>query len=146
MASDHAAWELKQKIKKRLIDLGYEVEDMGPAGTEPVDYPDFAMKVAQAVSQNKIEKGMLLCGTGIGMSIAANKFSGVRATLVYDNYTAKMSRLHNNSNILVIGGRTTDEETAYDILETWLEAEYEGGRHDRRINKISDMEKGNGQE
>tara|TARA_B100000959_G_scaffold185050_1_gene193443 strand:+ start:9886 stop:10245 length:360 start_codon:yes stop_codon:yes gene_type:complete len=119
---------------------------MGPAGTEPVDYPDFAMKVAQAVSQNKIEKGMLLCGTGIGMSIAANKFSGVRATLVYDNYTAKMSRLHNNSNILVIGGRTTDEETAYDILETWLEAEYEGGRHDRRINKISDMEKGNGQE
>jgi ribose 5-phosphate isomerase B len=117
---------------------------MGPGEDESVDYPDFAMKVAQAISHKKHEKGMLLCGTGIGMSIAANKYSGVRATLAYDNYTARMSRMHNNSNILVIGGRTTGEETAYDILETWLNTEYEGGRHQRRINKISDLEKENG--
>lgn len=113
---------------------------MGAFAKESVDYPDYAAKVAKLVSSGEFKRGILLCGTGIGMSIAANKFSGVRATMVYDNFTAKMSRLHNNSNILVMGGRTTGDETAYDILETWLNTEYEGGRHDKRIKKISELD------
>jgi ribose 5-phosphate isomerase B len=113
---------------------------MGAFAGESVDYPDYAAKVAKSISSGEFKRGILLCGTGIGMSIAANKFSGVRATMAYDNFTAKMSRLHNDSNILVMGGRTTGDETAYDILETWLNTEYEGGRHDKRIKKISELD------
>lgn len=141
IASDHGAFELKKKLVEHLVKLGYEPVDLGVESPESVDYPDYAVKVARAVSDAQFEKGILLCGTGIGMSITANKFPGVRATLAYDNYTARMSRMHNNSNILVVGGRTTGEETAYDILETWLNTPYEGGRHDRRIQKISELEK-----
>jgi len=140
IASDHGAFELKQKLIARLHELGFVTEDMGAYSADSVDYPDFAEKVARAVSQKKTARGILLCGTGIGMGITANKFPGVRAATVYDNYTARMSRLHNDSNILVLGGRTTGEETAYDILKTWLETPYEGGRHDRRIKKISELE------
>jgi len=143
IASDHGAFELKEKLKAWLAKLGYQVEDLGVNSTESVDYPDYAMKVAQAISNKEYERGILLCGTGIGMSIAANKFPGVRATPAYDHYTAKMSRLHNNSNILVLGGRTTGEETAYNILETWLSTPYEGGRHDQRLRKIEALEKRN---
>lgn len=114
---------------------------MGAHEKGSVDYPDYAAKVAGAVSAGEFSRGILLCGTGIGMSVTANKFPRVRATLAYDNYTAKMSRLHNDSNILVMGGRTTGEEVAYDILETWLNTEYEGGRHDKRIKKISELDK-----
>ncbi len=117
------------------MDMGTHDDD------ESVDYPDYAIKVAKAVSSGEIEKGILLCGTGIGMSITANKFPGVRATLAYDNYTAKMSRLHNDSNILVMGGRTTGEAIALDILDIWLKTDYEGGRHDKRIKKISELDK-----
>ncbi len=113
---------------------------MGAHEPESVDYPDYAAKVARAVGSGQFNRGILLCGTGIGMSVTANKFSGVRATLAYDNYTAKMSRLHNDSNILVMGGRTTGDETAYDILETWLNTKYEGGRHDKRLKKISELD------
>ncbi|MDH5511096.1 MAG: ribose 5-phosphate isomerase B [Nitrospinota bacterium] len=140
IASDHGAFELKEKLIARLEKLGYQTVDMGTHSAESVDYPDYATKVARAVSEKEYERGILLCGTGIGMSIAANKWPGVRAATVYDNYTARMSRMHNNSNILVIGGRTTGEETAYDILETWLNTSFEGGRHDKRIQKISDLE------
>ncbi|MDH5476830.1 MAG: ribose 5-phosphate isomerase B [Nitrospinota bacterium] len=140
IASDHGAFDLKEKLKERLKKLGYETVDMGTHSAESVDYPDFAIKVAKAVGDKTYQRGILLCGTGIGMSIAANKISGVRAAIVYDNYTAKMSRMHNNCNILVLGGRTTGEETAYDILETWLNTPYEGGRHDKRINKISELD------
>jgi len=143
IASDHGAFELKEKLKARLEKLGYKTVDMGTHSSESVDYPDFATKVARVISEKEFERGILLCGTGIGMSIAANKWPGVRAAPVYDNYTARMSRMHNNSNILVLGGRTTGEETAYDILETWLNTPYEGGRHDKRIQKISDLESRN---
>lgn len=131
---------MKSKLIARLKKLGYEPEDMGASEGESVDYPDYAAKVAGGVSSGQFNRGILLCGTGIGMSMAANKFSGVRATLAYDNFTAKMSRLHNNSNILVMGGRTTGDEVAYDILEVWLNTEYEGGRHDRRLKKISELD------
>ncbi|HEB71194.1 MAG TPA: ribose 5-phosphate isomerase B [Nitrospirae bacterium] len=140
IASDHGAFELKSKLIERLKKLDYVPTDMGAHEPESVDYPDYAAKVARAVGSGQFNRGILLCGTGIGMSVTANKFSGVRATLAYDNYTAKMSRLHNDSNILVMGGRTTGDETAYDILETWLNTKYEGGRHDKRLKKISELD------
>ena len=140
IASDHAAFELKEKIVQHLKDLGHEPMDFGVHDNTSVDYPDYGAKVGKVVSEGEYERGILLCGTGIGMSITANKFPGVRATLVYDNYTARMSRLHNDSNILVIGGRTTGISTAFDILETWLTTQYEGGRHALRLKKISDLD------
>lgn len=140
IASDHAAFELKEKIVQHLKDLGHEPMDFGVYDNTSVDYPDYGAKVGKVVSEGEYERGILLCGTGIGMSITANKFPGVRATLVYDNYTARMSRLHNDSNILVIGGRTTGISTAFDILETWLITQYEGGRHALRLKKISDLD------
>ena len=140
IASDHAAFELKDKIVQHLKELGHEPMDFGVYDDTSVDYPDYGVKVGKAVSEGEYERGVLLCGTGIGMSITANKFPGVRATLVYDNYTARMSRLHNDSNILVIGGRTTGISTAFDIVETWLTTPYEGGRHARRLKKISDLD------
>jgi ribose 5-phosphate isomerase B len=140
IASDHAAFDLKEKIVQHLKDMGHEPMDFGVHDNKSVDYPDYGAKVGKVVSEGEYERGILLCGTGIGMSITANKFSGVRATLVYDNYTARMSRLHNDSNILVIGGRTTGISTAFDIVETWLTTQYEGGRHALRIKKISDLD------
>ena len=145
IASDHAAFDLKEKIVQHLKELGHEPMDFGVYDNKSVDYPDYGAKVGKAVSEGDYERGILLCGTGIGMSITANKFAGVRATLVYDNYTAKMSRLHNDSNILVIGGRTTGVSTAFDILETWLATTYEGGRHALRIKKISDLDNKRGE-
>jgi len=141
IASDHGAFEMKEHIVEYLKSKGYEPVDMGVHEPKSVDYPDYGSKVAKAVSEGDYERGILLCGTGIGMSITANKFPGVRATLAYDNYTAKMCRLHNNSNILVLGGRTTGLEAAYEIVDIWLNTEYEGGRHDRRLSKISELEK-----
>lgn len=141
VASDHGAFELKQLIVKKLKEKGYEPEDMGVDNEESVDYPDYASKVATAVSNGEVERGILLCGTGIGMSIAANKFPNVRAALVHDHFTATMSKKHNNANILVIGGRITSVETAYEILTTWLDTQYEGGRHDGRLEKIALLEK-----
>ncbi len=141
VASDHGAFDLKSKIVSRLKSLGYEPVDMGTDGTESVDYPDYAAKVSTAVSNGEIERGILLCGTGIGMSITANKFPGVRAALAYDGYTARMSREHNDSNVLVLGGRTLGVRVAYDILETWLNTPFEGDRHQRRLDKITNIEK-----
>jgi len=141
IASDHGAFELKQMLVDKLKEIGYEPEDMGVNTKESVDYPDYGAKVAKAVSDGSIGRGILLCGTGIGMSITANKFPNVRAALVHDHFTATMSRKHNDANILVIGGRVVDVETAYEILNAWLETEYEGGRHDRRLEKIANLEK-----
>ncbi|MGK7345243.1 MAG: ribose 5-phosphate isomerase B [Candidatus Nitrospinota bacterium M3_3B_026] len=140
IASDHGAFELKQAVAAYLKEKGYEVTDMGVHEEKSVDYPDYGEKVAKAVSKGEFKRGILLCGTGIGMSITANKFPGVRATLAYDNYTAKMSRLHNNSNILVMGGRTTAMDVAKDVVDIWLATPYEGGRHDRRLDKIKKLE------
>ncbi len=141
IASDHGGYELKQLIGQWLAERGLEVTDHGCVDGESVDYPDYAAKVAQDVAAGRAQKGVLVCGTGIGMSIAANKFPGIRATLVHDEFTARMSRMHNDSNVLVLGGRVLGVETAKGILDVWLNTEYEGGRHQRRLDRIGSFEK-----
>ncbi|MBI5327826.1 MAG: ribose 5-phosphate isomerase B [Deltaproteobacteria bacterium] len=142
IASDHAGLELKEDIKIFLKEKGFDVLDMGTNGSESVDYPDYGIPVAERVSIGEIEKGILICGTGIGMSIVANKFSNVRAAIVNDVYSAKMAREHNDANILVIGGRIAGKGLAREMVKTWLEAKFEGGRHQKRLDKIKDIEKG----
>ena len=141
IASDHGGFSLKEIIKKYLDELHYEYEDFGTTSEEPVDYPDYALKVAKAVSENQFDKGILVCGTGIGMSIVANKFPGVRAALCYDTESARLSREHNYANVLTLGGRTTDPELAKEIVYVWLTTEFAGERHLRRVNKIKEIEK-----
>jgi len=143
IGSDHAGFRLKEKIKDFLRKKGVEFCDFGPENEDPVDYPDFGKKVAKAVSQGEAERGILICGSGLGMTIVANKFKGVRATLCHDEYTAKMSRAHNDSNLLTLGARVLDEETALKIVEIWLDTPFEGGRHLRRLNKIKEIENKN---
>lgn len=140
IGSDHAGLEMKRCLKEFLLQLGLEPVDFGTNDDCSVDYPDYGEMVSSAVSRGEFKRGILICGTGIGMSIVANKFPGVRATLCHDPYTSKMSRLHNDSNILVIGGRVTDRETAKEILKVWLETPFEGGRHKRRLEKIEKLE------
>ncbi|CAN2047488.1 Ribose-5-phosphate isomerase B [Candidatus Magnetomoraceae bacterium gMMP-1] len=133
---DHAAYEMKEKIKSYLINQGIEVEDAGTYNEESVDYSDFAIKVARSVSNGSFARGILICGTGVGMSLAANRFSGVRATLCNDLFSAVMSRQHNDSNILVMGGRVIGDVLATEITRIWLETPFEGGRHQKRIDKF----------
>jgi len=137
---DHAGVELKKEIISLLHDLHIECTDYGTNGAESVDYPDFGEKVSEAVSSGKIEKGILICGTGIGMSIVANKFPGVRASLCNDLFTAKMSRLHNNANVLVLGGRVIGKDLAKEIVRTWVNTPFEGERHAKRLVKITLIE------
>jgi ribose 5-phosphate isomerase B len=141
IASDHAGLDLKDKIVKFLQEAGQSVSDFGTHNRDSVDYPDYGIPVAQAVSEGKIERGILICGTGIGMSIVANKFPGVRAALCYDPFTAKVSRLHNDANVLVLGERVLEEKTALEIVRLWLTTEFDGGRHARRLAKIEEIEK-----
>ena len=141
IASDHGGLELKEAIKATLTARGTQVEDLGTITSDSVDYPDFGEKVARAVSTGKAEQGILICGTGIGMSIVANKFPGVRAALVTDEFTAQMSREHNDANVLVMGGRVLTSEQASKMVEVWLDTSYEGGRHQRRLDKIAEIEK-----
>lgn len=141
IGSDHAGFELKEKIKAALSDQGYEVVDFGAESTDSVDYPLIAKKLALSVTKKDPEKGILVCGTGIGMAIAANKVKGIIAANCHNSYTAKMSRMHNNSNVLAIGGRIIDHEEAKDVVKVWLETEFEGGRHQRRVQEIKDLEK-----
>ena len=141
VGADHAGFALKEEVKNRLIELGHDVTDCGTtSGSLRVDYPDFAYKVASSVTNHKTEAGILFCGTGIGMSIAANKIHGVRAALCHDHFTAKMSRLHNNANILVIGSRVTGSDLAAEIVDTWLSSDFEGARHQVRVDKIGALE------
>ncbi len=140
IASDHAGRELKEDIKEFLISSGYEPVDMGTDSDERVDYPDYGIPVAEKVSKGEIQKAILICGTGIGMSIVANKFSGVRAALVYDTYTARMAKEHNDANILVIGGRVVGKGLAREMVRVWLESSFQGGRHSRRLDKIREIE------
>ncbi|WP_457552995.1 ribose 5-phosphate isomerase B [Desulfobacula sp.] len=133
---DHAAFELKEKIKTYLMDRGYRVEDAGTKSDVSVNYVDFGKKVAAAVSKNEYSRGILLCGTGLGMSMVANRFAHVRAALCSDIFAAKMSRLHNDANILVLGGRVVGDILAFEIVQTWLDTEFEGGRHLERIQSI----------
>jgi ribose 5-phosphate isomerase B len=137
IGSDHAGFDLKNSFKELLAhELGYEVSDAGAYSSDSVDYPDIAQKVAIAVASGEYEKGVLICGSGIGMSIAANRFRGVRAALCHDHFTAELSRRHNNANILVVGARVTGEGLALEILKVFLKTEFEGGRHKMRIDKI----------
>jgi ribose 5-phosphate isomerase B len=144
LGADHAGVELKEALKAWLIDHGHQVVDLGAHSAESVDYPDYAAAVAQAVADGKAERGVLVCGTGIGMSISANKMPGVRAALCADLYTARMSREHNDANVLCLGGRLTGREMAVDILRMWLGAEFAGGRHERRVGKIAELERRTG--
>lgn len=140
IGSDHAAFDLKEKIKAFLVDRGIDVEDAGSHSEDSVDYPDFGIKVASMVSTGKFERGILLCGTGIGMSMVANKFPHVRAALCSDLYSAIMSRRHNNSNILVLGGRVVGEALAMEMVRAWLETPFDGGRHQLRIDKFDKID------
>ena len=140
LGADHAGYVLKEALKGWLINHGYQVLDLGTHSTESVDYPDYAGLVGESVADHKVERGLLICGTGIGMSIAANKVPGVRAALCADLYTARMSREHNDANVLVLGGRLMGADMAADILQAWLETAFAGGRHGRRVEKIADVE------
>ncbi|MCG2722891.1 MAG: ribose 5-phosphate isomerase B [Thermodesulfovibrionales bacterium] len=137
---DHAGVELKKEIISLLNNLQIESIDFGTDRSESVDYPDFGEKVSLAVSKGEIEKGILICGTGIGMSIVANKFPGIRASLCNELFTAKMSRLHNDANILVLGGRVVGSDLAKEIVRTWVSTPFEGERHCRRLDKITRIE------
>ena len=141
LGADHAGFHLKEALKGWLIDHGYQIVDYGTHSTEPVDYPDYAAQVAEAVADQKVDRGVLVCGTGIGMTIAANKVPGVRAALCSDLYTARMSREHNDANVLALGGRLMGSEMALDILRMWLETDFAGDRHRRRRDKIGDLER-----
>jgi ribose 5-phosphate isomerase B len=136
LGADHAGFPLKEDLKGWLISRGFDVVDLGTQATESVDYPDFAIAVGGAVTAGKADRGVLVCGTGIGMAMAANKVPGARAAACSDAYTARMSREHNDANILALGARITSREAAIEILEVWLNAEFAGGRHARRVEKI----------
>jgi ribose 5-phosphate isomerase B len=140
IASDHGGLELKEAVKGFLKGRGIAVRDLGTLNADSVDYPDFGEKAARAVARGEAEKGILICGTGIGMSIVANKFPGVRAALVTDEFTARMSKEHNNANILVMGGRVLTPEESCCMVGVWLDAVFEGGRHQRRLDKIAQIE------
>ena len=141
IGGDHGGVDLKEFAVQLLRSQGLEVEDVGTRGTESVDYPDFGQQVALKVAKGEAERGILICTTGIGMSILANKFPGVRAALVSDPISAQVSRQHNNSNILVLGGQTMDSILAKKIINLWLSTPFDGGRHQRRLDKIAQIER-----
>lgn len=136
LASDHGGYELKEEIKKHLQENGYDFEDIGTHSTESVDYPEYGRAAAEMIAQGKADKGILCCGTGIGISLAANKVKGIRCANVSDTFSAKMSRAHNNANMLSLGGRVVGVGLALEIVDAWLNTEFEGGRHQRRVDKI----------
>lgn len=141
IGSDHGGFELKNHVMKHLDELGIEYKDYGCYDENSVDYPDIAKAVGEAVASGECERGILICGTGIGISIAANKIKGIRAALCSDVYSAKMTKEHNNANIICMGGRVIGRELAFMIVDTWLSAEFQGGRHQARIDKIHALEK-----
>ena len=140
IASDHGGFELKESIITFLLKKGWEVDNLGAPSTDSVDYPDYGIKVARAIIDKKFVRGILICGTGVGMSIVVNRFPGIRGTLCSDVYTAKMCREHNDSNVLILGGRVIEVGLAIEILETWLNTEFEGGRHQKRLDKINEID------
>jgi ribose 5-phosphate isomerase B len=140
IGADHAGFELKNKIAQWLAQRGFEVSDQGTNSAESVDYPDFARKVGEQVAQHQAERGILVCGSVIGMAIAANKVPGVRAANVSTEYEAQMSREHNDANVLALGARILDEPLAAKIVDKWLQTPFAGGRHQRRVDKITAMD------
>ena len=139
IGSDHGGYELKESIKEYLTQEDIEFVDYGTNSLESVDYPDFGKKVSDAVLNKEVDRGILICGTGIGISITANRIKGIRCALCSDTFSARMSREHNNANILALGGRVVGLGLALDIVKVFLETEFEGGRHERRINKIDEI-------
>ena len=143
IASDHGGFSLKVDIVSFLNELGYEVNDMGPKNQNSVDYPDYAIRIAQVVTKNTDSRGIVICGTGIGMSIVVNRFPGIRGTLCSDLYTAKLCREHNDSNILIMGGRVVGHGLAREIVKVWLSTPFDGGRHQKRLDKINQFDESN---
>ena len=139
LGSDHAGFELKESLKRYLDGKNLEYTDFGVFSLDSGDYPEYAYKVGDAIMQGKYDRGILICGTGIGMCITANKIKGIRAAPAYDINTAQLSRLHNDANILCLGGRETKESMAMDIVDAWLNTSFEGGRHQKRIDLISKL-------
>jgi ribose 5-phosphate isomerase B len=137
IACDHGGYELKLLLLNTLEDKGYQVLDLGTDSPESVDYSDFGFKLAEAIRDGKVSKGVLICGSGIGISIAANRYTDVRAALVHDALGAKLCRQHNNANVICLGGRMIGPEVALDCLNIFLSTEFEGGRHARRVDKLS---------
>ncbi len=141
LASDHAGYAEKERLKPLLEELGIEFEDLGSVSEESVDYPDYARKVAERVAHGEAEQGLLVCGSGTGMAIAANKVPGVRAAVAWTEETARLARQHNDANVLAIGARTTTPEEIPKIVRAWFAAHFDGGRHAARVAKISEIEK-----
>ena len=141
LGADHAGWELKEALKGWLIENGHQILDFGTHSPESVDYPDYALQVGEAVASGKAERGILVCGTGIGMAMTANKIPGIRAALCSDPFVARMSREHNDANILTLGGRLMDKELGLEILRMWLSTGYAGGRHAGRLGKMAQIER-----
>jgi ribose 5-phosphate isomerase B len=141
VGADHAGYHVKEAVKKYLETSGYPVDDMGTWSEESVDYPDYARKVADRVVAGQDDFGFLACGTGIGMSIAANKIEGIRAALAHDAMTARLARQHNNANVLTLGGRVVTDDQAIEIVKDFLATEFRGGRHQRRIDKIAELDR-----
>jgi ribose 5-phosphate isomerase B len=143
LACDHGGFDLKEELKAFLKSIGVEAIDMGTFNEDSVDYPDFGILIADKISRGELEKGILICGTGIGMSMVANKFPRVRAALANDLYSTKCSREHNDANILILGGRIVGKELAKEIVKIWLSTPFAGGRHQRRLEKIEALERKN---
>ena len=140
LASDHAGFLLKEAIKEKLINDGYEIMDLGTNSKESVDYPIYGRKAGEAVAEGRADRGIVVCGTGIGISIAANKVKGIRCADCTNVQMAEYSRKHNNANMLALGARiTTDQKEAFDIVDTWLHTDFEGGRHQRRVDLIENI-------
>jgi ribose 5-phosphate isomerase B len=140
LACDHGGYRLKEIIKDYLEEMGVECVDFGTYSEDSVDYPDFAYKAARAVAERKVDRAILVCGTGVGICIVANKVKGIRAGLCCNVYTAEMSRRHNDTNVLCLGGRVIGDELAKAIVKVWLETPFDGGRHARRLGRLSEIE------
>ena len=140
LASDHGGFDLKESVIAHLLNTGWEVDDLGPHSGDSVDYPDYGIKLAEAVAEKRVQRGIVICGTGIGMSIVVNRYPGIRGTLCSDIFTAKLCREHNDSNILIMGGRVIGKGLAAEIVNTWLNTPFEGGRHQRRLDKINQID------
>ena len=140
IASDHGGFDLKKSVIAHLLNGDWEIDDLGPSNEDSVDYPDYGIKLAEIIANKKVERGIVICGTGVGMSIVVNRFPGIRGTLCSDIYTAKMCREHNDSNILIMGGRVIGKGLASEIVDTWLKTSFKGGRHQRRLEKINEID------
>ena len=140
MAADHAGWQMKDRLKDRVAELGHEVLDLGTHGPDSVDYPDFGEACARAVAEGRAERGILVCGTGLGIAMAAGKVPGIRAATCHDHFTAEMCRRHNDANVIAMGERVVGDGVALDMVETFLGTPFDGGRHEGRVAKINDLD------